>query len=225
MDDNEYETYDADEHIDAEFEEELKKHVAEDEAAIYGDEEEEDLEEEVENNATTFAQLTSVQVKDDSSQPSFSSEPKLQAKKEPEVELEHDEGQEAGPSTSSSFYHQQNNNNLPQITSTQLLPQKASTQSFPYDDPVVHNIVATANFSVPLDLNQIVVKIRNSEYNPKRFRAVIMRIYEPRTTMMLFSSGKVVITGAKSDRDACTAARKCCRILQLIGYEVRRWSF
>lgn len=228
MDDNEYETYDAEEHIDAEFEEELKKRVAEDEAAIYGDEEEEeDLEEEEAevNNATSFAQLTSAQIKDNQGA-SFSPEHEQQPEKElgEQTELDQDDlhVQEAGPSTStSSFYHQQNNNNnLPQITSTQLLPQKPSIQSFPYDDPVVHNIVATANFSVPLDLNQIVVKIRNSEYNPKRFRAVIMRIYEPRTTMMLFSSGKVVITGAKSDRDACTAARKCCRILQLIGYEV-----
>ena len=48
---------------------------------------------------------------------------------------------------------------------------------------------------------------RNSEYNPGRFNAVVMRIREPRTTALIFRTGKVVITGAKSEQEAFQAAR------------------
>ena len=46
-----------------------------------------------------------------------------------------------------------------------------------------------------LDLKSIAMRARNAEYNPKRFAAVIMRIREPRTTALIFSSGKMVCTG------------------------------
>ena len=90
-----------------------------------------------------------------------------------------------------------------------------------FEDPIIHNIVATANFGCKFDLSKINIRVRNSEYNPKRFRAVIMRLYDPRTTAMVFSSGKIVCTGAKSERLACLAARKYQRIIQKLGYEVR----
>jgi transcription initiation factor TFIID TATA-box-binding protein len=48
-----------------------------------------------------------------------------------------------------------------------------------------------------LDLKKIALHARNAEYNPKRFAAVIMRIRDPRTTALIFSSGKMVCTGAK----------------------------
>lgn len=44
----------------------------------------------------------------------------------------------------------------------------------------------------------------------QRFAAVIMRIREPKTTALIFSSGKVVCTGAKSEENARLAARKVC---------------
>ena len=48
----------------------------------------------------------------------------------------------------------------------------------------------------------LLIQARNAEYNPKRFAAVIMRIREPRTTALIFSSGKMVCTGAKSEEDS-----------------------
>lgn len=59
------------------------------------------------------------------------------------------------------------------------------------------NIVCTVNLDCKLDLKKIALHARNAEYNPKRFAAVIMRIREPRTTALIFSSGKMVCTGAK----------------------------
>ena len=59
------------------------------------------------------------------------------------------------------------------------------------------NIVCTVNLCCKLDLKKIALHARNAEYNPKRFAAVIMRIRDPRTTALIFSSGKMVCTGAK----------------------------
>jgi len=59
------------------------------------------------------------------------------------------------------------------------------------------NIVCTVNLGCKLDLKKIALHARNAEYNPKRFAAVIMRIRDPRTTALIFSSGKMVCTGAK----------------------------
>lgn len=74
--------------------------------------------------------------------------------------------------------------------------------------PVLQNIVATCNLGSELDLKTIALHARNAEYNPKRFSAVIMRIREPKTTALIFRSGKMVVTGAKSEEQARHAARK-----------------
>lgn len=57
--------------------------------------------------------------------------------------------------------------------------------------------MCTVNLGCKLDLKKIALHARNAEYNPKRFAAVIMRIRDPRTTALIFSSGKMVCTGAK----------------------------
>ncbi|XP_052185313.1 TATA-box-binding protein 1-like [Diospyros lotus] len=54
------------------------------------------------------------------------------------------------------------------------------------------NIVSTVNLDCKLDLKAIALLARNAEYNPKRFAAVIMRIREPKTTALIFASGKMV---------------------------------
>lgn len=67
--------------------------------------------------------------------------------------------------------------------------------------PTLQNIVATVNLDCRLDLKTIALHARNAEYNPKRFAAVIMRIRQPKTTALIFASGKMVVTGAKSEQD------------------------
>lgn len=87
--------------------------------------------------------------------------------------------------------------------------------------PKLQNVVATINLGCKgLDLKQIALHARNAEYNPKRFAAVIMRIREPKSTALIFSSGKMVCTGSKSEEQARLAARKFARILQKLGNPV-----
>ncbi|XP_068457270.1 TATA box-binding protein-like 2 [Clinocottus analis] len=91
--------------------------------------------------------------------------------------------------------------------------------------PQLQNIVSTVNLCCPLDLKFIALQARNAEYNPKRFAAVIMRIREPRTTALIFSSGKMVCTGAKSEEHSRLAARKYARVVQKLGFPARFMDF
>uniref|UniRef100_A0A7S0BM82 TATA-box-binding protein n=2 Tax=Rhodosorus marinus TaxID=101924 RepID=A0A7S0BM82_9RHOD len=84
--------------------------------------------------------------------------------------------------------------------------------------PDIQNVVATASLGVQLDLKTVAMKARNAEYNPKRFAAVIMRIREPKTTALIFASGKIVVTGAKHEDLSRTATKKYSKIIQKCGY-------
>ncbi|XP_036772488.2 TATA box-binding protein-like 2 [Manis pentadactyla] len=91
--------------------------------------------------------------------------------------------------------------------------------------PQLQNIVSTVNLACKLDLKKIALHAKNAEYNPKRFAAVIMRIREPRTTALIFSSGKMVCTGAKSEDQSRLAARKYARVVQKLGFPARFLDF
>ena len=116
-------------------------------------------------------------------------------------------------------------------SSTAVQPQptpidaQATTTSTSGIVPTLQNIVATVNLDCKLDLKTIALHARNAEYNPKRFAAVIMRIRDPKTTALLFASGKMVVTGAKSEELAKLAARKYARIVQKLGFQAKFVDF
>ena len=67
-------------------------------------------------------------------------------------------------------------------------------------------------------MKQIALKCRNAEYNPKRFAAVIMRMKDPqRTTALIFKTGKMVITGAKSEQQSEDAAKHYARAIEKVS--------
>ena len=91
--------------------------------------------------------------------------------------------------------------------------------------PKLQNVVATVTLGCELDLKRITLHARNAEYNPKRFAAVIMRIREPKTTALIFASGKMVVTGAKHEEACRQAARKYARIIQKLDFPARFTEF
>jgi transcription initiation factor TFIID TATA-box-binding protein len=68
----------------------------------------------------------------------------------------------------------------------------------PEDSLKIENIVASAKVSDYLDLPTLAAKIKDAEYNKKRFPGVVLRMQEPKIAALVFGSGKVVLTGAKS---------------------------
>lgn len=98
------------------------------------------------------------------------------------------------------------------------------------------NVVVTGWLGAALDLTYIANHMWNVEYNPRRFSAAILRFRSPLTskksttmvvgggggaaargsgtTVLLFSTGRYVCTGAKSVADAKVAARRFARKIQ-----------
>jgi transcription initiation factor TFIID TATA-box-binding protein len=87
----------------------------------------------------------------------------------------------------------------------------------------IQNMSATANLGVRLDLKKIALKCRNTEFNPRRFGAVIMRLREPKATALLFASGKIVISGCKSTHNATLACKKFAYIVERVGFQPKEF--
>ncbi|WP_292391896.1 TATA-box-binding protein [Methanosarcina sp. UBA5] len=72
-------------------------------------------------------------------------------------------------------------------------------------EPEIHiqNIVATADLKTNLNLNTIVIAfgMENVEYEPEVFPGLVYRLEAPKVVVLIFSSGKLVITGGKSPED------------------------
>ena len=76
-----------------------------------------------------------------------------------------------------------------------------------------------------MDLRQLALHSKNAEYNPRRFAACIMRIREPKTTALIFRSGKVVCTGAKTEEMSQTAGKMYAKAIKKLGYSVKMQDF
>ena len=85
--------------------------------------------------------------------------------------------------------------------------------------------MASAYLGCPLDLKAVAHGMRNAEYTPKRFSAVIIRILDPKSTCLAFQSGKIVVTGTKSAADAQLAARKHARLISKLNFPVKFLNF
>ncbi|MDI3483927.1 MAG: TATA-box-binding protein [Methanothermobacter sp.] len=66
----------------------------------------------------------------------------------------------------------------------------------------IQNIVASANLGKPLNLEAVALGLENTEYEPEQFPGLVYRLDDPKVVLLLFGSGKVVCTGAKSAEDA-----------------------
>ena len=62
----------------------------------------------------------------------------------------------------------------------------------------IQNIVISASLEHDIPLIKLAEALPNTEYNPEQFPGLVMRIKEPKTSALIFSSGKIVCTGAKS---------------------------
>ncbi|AAM03731.1 TPA: TATA-box-binding protein [Methanosarcina acetivorans] len=72
-------------------------------------------------------------------------------------------------------------------------------------EPEIHvqNIVASADLKTTLNLNTIAIAfgLENVEYEPEVFPGLIYRVEAPKVVVLVFSSGKLVITGGKCEED------------------------
>jgi transcription initiation factor TFIID TATA-box-binding protein len=78
----------------------------------------------------------------------------------------------------------------------------------------IQNIVASANLHVNVDLEKAAFVLPGSMYEPDQFPGLIYRMDKPRVVLLIFSSGKMVITGAKRENEVHEAVHKIYRILK-----------
>ena len=71
----------------------------------------------------------------------------------------------------------------------------------------IENVVASGVLKHRIDLNAVVQAFPEAEYRPKQFPGVIFRLKRPRTTFLIFESGKLVCVGARSEKEVKTAFR------------------
>lgn len=69
----------------------------------------------------------------------------------------------------------------------------------------VQNIVASGNIGMDLNLNTLAMKLDNTEYEPEQFPGLVYKLMEAKATFLLFSNGKIVCTGTKSEEMVHTA--------------------
>lgn len=85
----------------------------------------------------------------------------------------------------------------------------------------VENVVASATVNQRIDLNEITRNFTDVEYHPDQFPGLVFRLKTPKTATLIFSSGKMVCTGAKSEDQAKKAVRTVVQKLRKGGIEVK----
>lgn len=88
--------------------------------------------------------------------------------------------------------------------------------SVPIKDRVTYkivNLVATSNLNKQIDLFNAAVTLDNIEYEPEQFPGAIVRIFNPKLTMLLFKNGKLICAGAKSEEDIVKGLNKLKKVL------------
>jgi transcription initiation factor TFIID TATA-box-binding protein len=81
----------------------------------------------------------------------------------------------------------------------------------------IQNVVATATLGQDLDLGSIVRVFPGVEYRPESFPGLVYRLKKPKTATLIFRSGKMVCTGAKSERQARKAVLRVVNELKKNG--------
>ena len=94
------------------------------------------------------------------------------------------------------------------------------TQTKPIIDIV--NVVASATIDQKLDLNDITKKFPDVEYHPEQFPGAVFRLKTPKTATLLFTSGKMVCTGSKSEEMAVKAVNTVVQKLRKGGIKIKK---
>ncbi len=84
----------------------------------------------------------------------------------------------------------------------------------------IENIVATVSLEQTLDLYAIERSLPNVEYDPDQFPGLVFRLEKPKVTALIFKSGKMVVTGAKSTEELINAVKKIIKYLKKYGIEI-----
>ncbi len=94
-----------------------------------------------------------------------------------------------------------------------------SKENYKKDIHVV-NIVVSTSLEHDIPLEKMAATLSNTEYNPEQFPGLVIRIKDPKTSALIFSSGKVVCTGARSMDKVQEAIKNIIKSLEKINVKI-----
>ena len=80
----------------------------------------------------------------------------------------------------------------------------------------VQNIVASGTINLKLNLNFLALEMQNTEYEPEQFPGLVYKLTAAKATFLLFSNGKIVCTGTKSEKEVHAALDKLIENLKRV---------
>jgi len=110
-------------------------------------------------------------------------------------------------------------NKKPGFGGIQMAKKVQKAQKAPRDIRVV-NIVVSTSLMHDIPLEKMAATLSNTEYNPEQFPGLVIRIKEPKTSALIFSSGKVVCTGARSMDKVEESIKKIIKSLEKINVKI-----
>ena len=84
----------------------------------------------------------------------------------------------------------------------------------------IQNIVATTSLGKEVPLTKLAKKVPNTEYNPEQFPGLVLRVKEPKSAVLVFSSGNLVCTGTKSIAQVKQVIEQVIKILKKINITI-----
>ncbi len=87
-------------------------------------------------------------------------------------------------------------------------------------DIKVVNIVVSSSLKHDIPLEKMAATLSNTEYNPEQFPGLVIRIKEPKTSALIFSSGKIVCTGARTMENVRLSINKIIKSLEKINVKI-----
>jgi len=81
----------------------------------------------------------------------------------------------------------------------------------------IQNVVSAATLKQKVDLNAVVRSLPGVEYRPEQFPGLVFRLKRPKTATLIFNSGKMVCTGAKSEKESRRAVMTVVKELKKSG--------
>jgi transcription initiation factor TFIID TATA-box-binding protein len=84
----------------------------------------------------------------------------------------------------------------------------------------VENIVASVSLGVKIKLEKIFENVEGVEYEPEQFPGLVYRVDKPRAAALIFSSGRIICTGARSVNEVKDVFEKIIRVIKKAGVEI-----
>jgi transcription initiation factor TFIID TATA-box-binding protein len=88
-------------------------------------------------------------------------------------------------------------------------------------DISIVNIVVSTSLEHDIPLEKMAATLSNTEYNPEQFPGLVIRIKDPKTSALIFSSGKIVCTGARTLEKVEESIKKIIKSLEKINIKIK----